>query len=101
MKQKQIIPGRSLAQPDRRRLLTAGLAVPTGLVAAAGSLAVGAGAAQAGPGASPMLRDAREFGIRPDSEADQAPLLEAALRETTQAGGGLQLPPGRYRVAEA
>ncbi|KPQ12477.1 MAG: twin-arg-translocated uncharacterized repeat protein [Saliniramus fredricksonii] len=101
MKQKQINSGQSPAQPDRRRLLTAGLAVPTGLVAAAGALAAGAGAAQAGSGASPMLRDAREFGIRPDSEADQAPLLEAALRETTRSGAGLHLPPGRYLVAEA
>jgi uncharacterized secreted repeat protein (TIGR03808 family) len=76
---------------DRRRLLTAGLAVPVGLAV------VGAGEAHARGSA----RDAREFGLQPDIETDQAPLLEAALREAARAGGGVHLPAGRYAIAQA
>ena len=67
----------------------------------AGALAAGAGAGAGGPsGRARCCVMPAKFGSRPpDSEADQAPLLEGALRETTRSGAGLHLPPGRYLVA--
>ncbi|MCC5976453.1 MAG: TIGR03808 family TAT-translocated repetitive protein [Salinarimonas sp.] len=84
----------TISGPDRRRLLTAGLALPTGIAAAAGVLG-GTREARAD-----MLRDAREFGLQPDSDTDQAPILEAALREAARGGAGIHLPAGRYRIAQ-
>lgn len=73
--------------PHRRHLLAAGFGA-AGLIAG--------GSAQAA-----MTRDAREFGIMPDAEVEQTPVLEAALREAARAGHALHLPAGRYRIAEA
>lgn len=95
------VSGSAPAQPDRRRVLGVGLALPTGIAAAAGAFAAGIGEARADFHPGGMLRDARTFGIEPDAAGDQAPLLEAALRETARHGAGLYLPAGRYAFAEA
>ena len=81
------------SRPDRRRLLRAGLTLPAGFVAA-GSIVPEARA-------SVLARDAREFGLQSGSQADQGPLLEAALRAVARNGQGLYLPAGRYRIAQA
>ncbi len=86
MNRSETPPGR-VTGPHRRHLLAAGFGA-AGLVAA--------GSAQGA-----MMRDVREFGVMPDAPIDQAPLLEAALREAARIGHALHLPAGRYRIAEA
>ena len=85
---------------NRRSLFHTGLA---GAGIALGGLwpavAQAAGPRERDPGAA-RSANARDFGIAPDTGADQSKALQAAIDQAAERGAILTLPPGRYLVRD-
>ncbi|WP_088343747.1 MULTISPECIES: TIGR03808 family TAT-translocated repetitive protein [Rhodomicrobium] len=72
---------------DRRHFLMGGSAIASGAL-------IHAGEAQAAPVAS--ARSVTEFGVRPDSTADQTAALQKAIDQISAAGEFVHMPGGKY-----
>ncbi|TAK49709.1 MAG: TIGR03808 family TAT-translocated repetitive protein [Xanthobacteraceae bacterium] len=75
---------------NRRQLLSASLASASWLAG---------GTAWAAPRAIPGGRDAAQFGLRANTDADQSRALARAIDACARDGAPLFIPPGRYRCA--
>jgi uncharacterized secreted repeat protein (TIGR03808 family) len=74
---------------NRRHLLGA---------SAAGALAMTPDAARTAPLTSTLVRDATQYGVRPNASEDQTRALQHAIDEATRLQSPLALPPGIYRT---
>jgi hypothetical protein len=79
---------------DRRHFLLAGSAV------AGGGFASAAYAAKAAPAIAGISRNVTEFGVEPNSKADQTAQLQQAINELAGAGQPIMLPAGIYNAAK-
>ncbi|MDA7947660.1 MAG: TIGR03808 family TAT-translocated repetitive protein [Hyphomicrobiaceae bacterium] len=79
---------------NRRQMMAGGLGMSAGLAAAAGPRVASARASS--PAAA--VRSVADYGIRPDTDADQTSRFQTAIDDAAKSGQVLHLPAGAYRV---